>query len=116
MNFYEAWIYLQEHMYFADRNYLLDGKVISSMFSLSLTIDVVKVNPLSETIEEDEDLNTETRVWLESGPQYKENGNLWNNSHDTELDCGGTTFELAIIELANLVEKIYPIERWGRLT
>lgn len=34
--------------------------------------------------------------------------NLVTYSHDIELDCGGDTFEEAIIKLANLVRERYP--------
>ena len=71
-------------------------------FEECLDIDVVKVNPLNKTIEDDKSLNTETNVWLECG-QYSK----YTRWHDMELDCGGVTFEEAIIELANLVQKNY---------
>ena len=70
-----------------------------------LDISVVKINPESNEIEITEGkkhLNTKTQIWLEYGEVYKdENTNRIGFCHDTELDCGGDTFEEAIIKLAN---------------
>lgn len=40
----------------------------TNKFFDSLDISVVKVNPETEMIDEDNNLNTDTRVWLEFGP------------------------------------------------
>lgn len=65
-------------------------------------IEVVKVEPITKTVCRNENLSTETRVWLECGPYHQKYA-----EHDWDLDCGGATFEEAIIELANLVETYY---------
>jgi hypothetical protein len=72
---------------------------------------VVKVNPKTNSVVKDESKNTATRIWLEWGPisldeYYEEH---WGISpvHDTRLDCGGKTFEEAVITLANLVIEYY---------
>ena len=36
-------------------------------FGICIDVDVVKVDPTTETIEKDESRNTATRVWLETG-------------------------------------------------
>jgi hypothetical protein len=101
--FYEAWWFLAEHPDFVDEFGLsiLD----------SLNIEVVKVNPLNNRISDNKIFNTKTMVWLEWGPkiqvEVEEGKPVWAYSHDTDLDCGGDTFEEAIIALAKLVEKKY---------
>lgn len=90
-NFYDAFNFLNEHPAFK-------GK-----FQVGcLDIAVVKVNPETKAIDDNEDLNTEINVWLECGAV--ENGYY---THDINLDCGADTFENAIIKLAQLVLKEY---------
>lgn len=89
-------------------------------FREALDIAVVKVNPETESIDDDETKNTQTRVWLECGPhedatspdhQPAIQAGLYPDdwldngvpTHDYELDCGGKTFEEAIVTLAKLV-------------
>lgn len=88
-DFHDAFNYLSNHIIFADR------------FNECLDIEVVKINPKTKSIDDNAALNTETEIWLECGPYY--NG----ITHDVDLDCGGKTFEEAIINLRNLVEKKY---------
>lgn len=100
-DFYEAWCFLETHRYYTD-----DHIHRINRFEESLYIEVVKVNPKTERIEDDETLNTDVRVWLESGcPELIDD--VYELTHDIELDCGAPTFEEAIIELANLVYKNY---------
>lgn len=89
-DFYSAYLYLSEHNMFQGH------------FQECLDIEVVKVNPKTQMIEDDENLNTETNVWLECGQHSKYIG-----FHDIELDCGGKTFEEAICKLATLVQRFY---------
>ena len=105
--FYEAWDFLTDHQY-----YNWDGPNSTKSYNEfmdSLCIEIVKVNPKTKSINKNKNLNTETRVWLESGckvpiPEF-DNELHW--SHDTDLDCGGQTFEEAVIKLAGLVFKNY---------
>ena len=53
-------------------------------------------------IEDNKVLNTKVQVWLECGPFV--DGAI---THDIDLDCGDDTFEIAIVELAELVRKHY---------
>lgn len=92
MDFYTAWHFLEGHPIFHRR------------FSCDLVVDVVKVNPDTNAIDDDETKNTKVQVWLEHGP-YIHKFNMC--SHDIELDCGGDTFEEAIVELAALVKNRY---------
>ena len=89
-DFFEAFHYLKNHTMFQGR------------FESCLDIEVVKVNPITKAIDDNKDLNTETNVWLECGKYIK-----YIPWHDMDLDCGGRTFEEAIIELANLVQEHY---------
>jgi hypothetical protein len=104
-DFYEAWWFLYEHPEFNDvKNYQYS-------FGNCLDIDVQKVNPKTRRIEDDESLNTHTEVWLECGGFIKdEHFKEKIHCHDIDLDCGGDTFEEAIIKLANLVKKHYGIK------
>ncbi len=72
-------------------------------FGICIDVDVVKVDPTTETIEKDESRNTATRVWLETG-QWDLGG---NSTHDPVLDTGAPTYEEAIILLADLVKAKY---------
>jgi hypothetical protein len=92
MDFYTAWNFLNEH------------KMFNGLFCNCLWTEVVKVNPENNTIEDDKSKNTKTQVWLEHGPWEEEWGSC---THDIDLDCGGDTFEEAIINLATLVKKYY---------
>ena len=94
-DFYESWWFLWSHPMFED-------EYEEGQFELCTDIYVAKVNPENNTIEDDESLNTKTQVWLETG-NYDANVRV----HDINLDCGGDTYEEAIIELANLVYDEY---------
>lgn len=98
-DFYDAVQFLKNHPMF-------DG-----MFWDALDIFVVKVNPDTNAIDDDKSKNTKTQVWLETGRHIDERDMLIPGcspfSHDYYLDCGGDTFEEAIIQLADLVLKYY---------
>ena len=130
-SFYDAWWFLHEHGIFALKDCRFVGKTInclskgrkryrmgaitSSMFFKCLDVYVAKVNPKNRRVEKDARLNTETEVWLESGPWYippkKDPGYTafpeGLPSHDYRLDCGAPTYEEAIIKLAYLVRQYY---------
>ena len=94
-NFYDAWWYLFNHRIFRN-NFDV------SCFQNCVDICVVKVNPKNNTIDDKNELNIKNQVWLETG-EY----NQQHKIHDIELDCGGDTYEEAIIELAELVKYNY---------
>ena len=90
-NFYDAWNYLCQHPMFQNN------------FNQCLDIEVVKINPKTKEIDlNNKELNTQVEIWLETGPYIKD-----GLSHDIDLDCGGSTFEEAILNLAKLVKEIY---------
>lgn len=95
-DFYEAFHYLKDHPYF-------EGE-----FESSLGIAVLKLNPDTNSIDDDKRKNTLTQVWLECGGICHNHKELHCSRycHDIYLDCGGNTFEEAIIKLAALV-RIY---------
>lgn len=121
MNFYESWQFLVEHEIYNiesrtkiidfDKSILalLSQKTINtgiiesrtSYFERGLSINIVKINPLTNAIDLTNDaLNTQIDVWLESSIPI--DGEM---SHDYDLDVGGETFEVAIINLALSVLK-----------
>lgn len=103
--FYKAWWYLKEHSMFKQ------PPINEPYFLGSLDIDVAKVNPKTKKIDDNESKNTEVNIWLECGPHEEweegEFGKMKGFTHDIRLDCGGKTFEEAIIVLAKLVKKFY---------
>lgn len=107
-DFYDAYNFLSTHpmIYHDNDNY----------FNRCLDIEVVKVDPTNNELNlEDSSKNTKTMVWLEFGPVVEDTYNdfltSYIPSHDIDLDCGGDTFEEAIIELANLVYDKYKNEK-----
>lgn len=99
MKFYNAWNYLNNHVIFENE----DG---FSMFQECLDMEVVKVDPDTNSISDNEEENTSTRIWLECGPYQKD-----CRTHDINLDCGAKTFEKAIKKLAKKVKKVYGDDR-----
>jgi hypothetical protein len=94
-DFYKSWVFLCGHEIFRDNAF---G---GSHFRYGcLDTAVVKVNPMTLEIDDNNDYNLKTRVWLECGEYSIEHNHA---SHDYDLDCGADTFEEAIVELANLV-------------
>lgn len=103
--FYEAYNFLNEHDIFKLKYKLKDGTPVDvNKFYRCLETDVVKVNPETMAIDDDESKNTLVQVWLECGP-WDEEDNI--PCHDYDLDCYGNTFEEAVIELAKLVKEKY---------
>lgn len=118
-DFYEAWHWLHEHPAFFAKG-RLGPKYPHSRFSECLNIYVVRVDPTTQCIEDDKSRNTKTEVWLKCGAiqdptpdsikhnfATEEDLNYGHPTHDFDLDCGGDTFEEAILKLANLVVEHY---------
>ena len=100
--FYEAWNYLENHKIF--------NTGLASRFVNCLDIEVVKVDPVTNRIENDQKRNTKTAVWLEAGRYYPEATGSPHDpkfGHNPYLDCGGDSFEEAIIKLAKKVKAFY---------
>ncbi len=69
----------------------------ASRFATEMWVHVARVNPEMDSIDDDDTKNTKVEIWLETGPYEAEYGQC---SHDYHLDCGGGTYEEAIIALA----------------
>ena len=94
MNFYEAWRFLAEH------------KIFNETFEYDrLWTHVTRVNPDTNELDTDRTKNTKIQVWIECFPDNPDM--ISGRFHDTDLDCGGDTFEEAIIQLAKLVKNKY---------
>ena len=63
-----------------------------------LDIDVVKVNPKTRRVDDNETKNTKIEYWIECGLP---------GEHDIKLDCGGDSFEEAVINLSRLLKRYY---------
>ncbi len=105
---YTAWHFISTHPNFMDEH---EG-VKFETFPHGLDINVVKVNPDTMRIDDDSNKNIKIQVWLEYGPYELltlpgEEKSLNQTTHDIDLDCGANTFELAIIEMAELIKKKY---------
>lgn len=92
MDFYNSYQFLDNH------------KIFNGNFTYQLWFEIVKVNPETNAIDVDTNKNTKVQIWLEHGPYDAEWGGC---THDIDLDCGGDTFEEAIIKLAELVKNKY---------
>lgn len=121
MDFHTAWHFLTEHPIFKESPH----EYAFTHFDTTMWIDVVKVNPINNHVEDDAALNTVTRVWVEQGPWITthmlpdtESGYLPQgcSSHDYRLDSGGATFEEAIIQLAKKVRYFYGVDGTERRT
>jgi hypothetical protein len=114
-DFYEAYEFLENHIIFDERRLFKDIPYAQyTEFKHSLDISVVKVDPTTNCVAmideytPDDEKNTKVRIWLEHGPPYHDvRQKCFNWSHDIDLDCGGDTFEEAIVALANNVYKKY---------
>ena len=103
-NFYDAYKFLYHHP--------MVNRGIMNYFWICLDTEVVKVDPDTNEINlDDNSKNTETQVWLEFGAIVDDVDSIVPIApiaeHDMDLDCGASTFEDAIVILANLVFNKY---------
>lgn len=82
--------------------YLKKHPIFNNCFLDCIDLQTVDVNPNTDEIDENEELNTKMQIWIECGPYQKD-----CLTHDINLDCGGDTIEDATINLANLVRLYY---------
>lgn len=127
-DFFDAWVFLNEH------NYFEHGKYGEPMFTESLNIWALKVDPETNLVdEEDESKNTKTQVYLWCGDWADLPDDDWHGYvHDMDLDVQADTFEEAVVLLANKVyeahgenppsygelsgeEKQEVDEKWGKM-
>lgn len=67
-----------------------------------------KINPDTNRVEDDDDLNTEIQWWYELGPSDLTG---FPTSHDYELDGGGATYEECVIAIARKIHDNYGNDR-----
>ena len=121
----EAWVWLTSHPAFEAREILLSPKRAGSKavgikagapawlrdntFAESLYIEFVRINPQTGAIDEDATKNTQIEVWLEGGApvEDEDSGVRYRVSHNHHLDCGGPTFEAALLQMATNVLECY---------
>lgn len=114
--FYNAYRWLNEHPVFytfpyrmgqdlpQHERYLQDDR---GMYE-GIEFTVVRVDPKTEAISEDQALNTEVRFWYEIClGQFNSPFRL----HDTDLDNGAKTYEKAVVKAARAVHKRYGNDR-----
>ena len=109
-NYEDAYDFLSRHPINSQDNKSYPLNHVNNHFKDCLDVERVKVNPNKMDsegncyIDDNEELNTKDEVWLEYGGWcYCEEFGRCLPSHDIDLDCGGDTYEEAIINLANLV-------------
>lgn len=122
-SFYASWYYLNNHPVYW-RFHPHEGHPPNSTVFLeheygfgsdAINVMVVRVCAKCRRIhEEDGPYEEKTEIWLETGkwdmlPGRNHPGHThW---HDTELDCGGDTYEEAVVKLARLVWEKYGNDR-----
>lgn len=84
--FYQAWEYINNCEGLCGNGFLQHDTI------------VVKVNPVTDVVDNDESKNTKVQVWIEVFTPD-------SITHIYDLDCGGDTYEDAIIELARLIKE-----------
>lgn len=118
--FYRAWHYLNDHPMFwrfRPHNDTPDNHVMWLEQSYGFGSDGINMMVMlvdeTGTVNEDESKNVNTEVWLEAGKWYLLPGEHENHvhEHDYELDCGGATYEEAVVKLARLVHERYGNDR-----
>ncbi len=124
-SFHDSWHYLNDHPMFwkftehrnsdKPKNHVSMLERDCGFGSNSIDVMVVLVDGTG-TINEDDSLNTQTEVWLETGKwnlfaDDHEHSSVHCHWHDIELDCGGPTYEAAVITLARLVWEKYGNDR-----
>ena len=104
-----------------DESTWVEKTIPYGLFHDCLDLHFTYVNPKTDSVEDDESLNTEFQIWVEAGPwvdlsedpdfPQPERGwdmyNRWTPVHDYNLDCGAATMEDALIELALRVKFFY---------
>lgn len=105
-NVVDAWEYLITTKVFWCEGMDPGTEFWGNAFMQSLDIDVVLVNPETGEIDDDEMKNTKPEVWFECGePYFDERTRRIQTYHNVHFDCGGDTFENAVITLANIVHE-----------
>ena len=107
-DFYETWHWLSNHPYY----FSVGSMGVGPCFEGAYDVDVVAVDENGLALDGDERAAKpfHIEVWLESGAWYEPK----RRYHDPSLDCGGPTFEAAILALGRLMmdkHGDYPLHR-----
>lgn len=96
----DAWTWLGDHPAFRSK-----GTLGQSIFELCVCIDPHRVDPRTGRIEDDARRNTAVHYWVECGPAPT----TWPGTliHDARLDCGGASYEEAVMALYKKVRRVY---------
>jgi hypothetical protein len=89
--------------------HLYEFAYCNESFPCNLDIFYTKVDE-TRRVNDDKAKNINVECWLEFGQIKQEvsDGILHEmNYHDTRLDCGGPTFDIALVKLAGRVRKYY---------
>ncbi len=102
-DFYNAWMWVHHHpifWYFAPRRRHESTLCWERGTDEGLEFRVVKTDPETKRIEDDEERNTLTQVWVEVFPSSLKDDGRDGRLHDYLCDTGGDTYEEAVIEVA----------------
>lgn len=122
-SFFNSWYYLNGHPVYwrfnqvADRpaNHESGLETEYGFGSDAINIHVTQVcSDCGRRHDDDPNLNNKTEIWLETGKWEMLPGKGSRHHghwHDPELDCGGDTYEEAVIKLARLVWEKYGNDR-----
>lgn len=122
-SFYCSWHYLNDHPVYwrfhpsrhhpANHESCLETEY--GFGSDAINVHVAQVCVKCRRIhEEDGPYEKATRIWLETGKwemHFREGMKHHDHWHDIELDCGGGTYEEAVVKLARLVWEKYGNDR-----
>lgn len=90
--FYKTWWWLEENHPWSLRK---------------IDIALMKVNPETGKVDDNSLKNTKMEYWIEGGPYENDDDAGLIQTHDPKLDCGGDTFEEAIMKYAELIREHY---------
>jgi hypothetical protein len=125
-SFYNAWQYLDGHPIYwrlnADRRpkqpllHMAHLEHENGFGSGGVWMSVAKVHPKTKRHTDDPALNTRTEVWLETGEwswvvDESRHIGLHTHYHNYKLDCGGATYEEAVVKMARNVHRVYGNDR-----
>jgi len=104
----EAWLFLYNHPYYAVPFKTEYGEwIFPEGFESSITAQPVRINPKKGKISNNDTLNTEPRVWLESGCFCFDSTVGNRHGIDYKLNTSAKTWEKAIVKLANKICRRY---------
>jgi hypothetical protein len=98
--FYDAWQFIRDHPEFQNEN------AVPQLY-YNLDIVVTKINPKTYRVDDIPEKNTDVIFLLEFGGRVCDADFGWLDEHDPRLDCLASSFEEAIIGLADKIKLYY---------